>query len=222
MQSQTLMKRCSRRRTNIWLRENSTLQNFVLLLDLFRPFIINTLLFCCFVLGMLLSPLLWPLMCLVLYTLLFLVLDPLLFCRLVVCLHLFFVLDPLMFCHFIESPFSFLVLNPLLSSCLVILLFLVLEFQLFCCRFLCLVYFFILDLHILEHSNNPCQMSLGLACQPALQSLFVRFRHPTHIIRTIGSTYTIRPIPMNVSGVSIVRLSTVACWPAIINKMRQT
>ena len=132
----------------------------MLLLDLLRPLILNSPFFHRLVLCPLLCPLLClflhPFLCLLLYLPLFLVLDPLLFCRLVMCPLLFLISDPPLFCSH------------------VMLLFFVTKFQLCCCRFLvCWVYLFFLDLHLLEHSNSPCHISLGSACQPALQSPFV-------------------------------------------------
>lgn len=139
-----------------------------------------------------LCPLLWPL--------LFLILNPPFFCWLVVCLLLFFVLDLPMFCCLIMCSLLFLILDPLLFSCLVIcplwlhlqlfsclvmFLFLVAEFQLFFHHYFCLVYLFLLDLHLLEYSNNPCQINLGSVCQLALQSSFIHFQLLIRIIQII-------------------------------------
>lgn len=72
--------------------------------------------------------------------------------------------------------------------CLVMLLFLIIEFQLFCYCFLCSVYFFFLDFYLLEYSNNLCWISLDPICQLALQSLFVYFWLSAHIIWMIIMT----------------------------------
>lgn len=183
---------------NAQLRKTSDSQNFVLLLNLFCLFILNSSLFCYLVLYLLLCPLL--------------------------CLLLFFILDSPLFYCLIVYLLLFLVLDLPLFYCLVIcpLLFFVAEFQFFYHRFLCLVYLFFLDLYLSEHSNNPYQRSLGPACQPALQSPFVHSRFLIRIIRTIIAACTIRPIITNASGVLILHSSTLVYWPTIIIKKRRT
>lgn len=120
--------------------------------------------------------------------LLFLILDFLLFFYLFICPLLFFVLDILLFYHFIIYPLLFFCPGSsiILLSCyipvwshlelffsFIILFFFVIKFQLFYCHLVFLVYFFFLDLYFLNYSNNFCQISLSLACQPAMQSLVV-------------------------------------------------
>lgn len=96
-----------------------------------------------------------PLLCPLLWPLLFFVPHLLLFYCLVAC---------------------WLQLHLQLFSYLVMLLFLVAKFQLFCCFFLCLVHLIFLDLYLSKHSNNLCQMSLSSAYQTALQSPFIYSR----------------------------------------------
>lgn len=102
------------------------------------------------------------------------------------CLKFFFFLSPCLVLALIPTPVfclkSFAILSfccvpaPVASAtCLVMLLFFVTEFQLFYCHFFWLVHLFFLDLHLSKYLNNFSQMSLGLACQPALQSTFVYF-----------------------------------------------
>lgn len=97
---------------------------------------------------------------------------------LVIYLLLFLILNPPLFYYLIVYPLR---LHLQLFSCLIILLFLIVEFQLFYC-FLCLVYLFFLHLHLLEYSNNLCQMSFGPAYQLVLQNFFVCSRLLVHTI----------------------------------------
>ena len=94
------------------------------------------------------------------------------------------VLMPALVPTLVPAPFSYPG-SPFFCY-LVMLLFFVAEFQLFCHLFLvCSIQLFLLDLHLLEHSNGPCQMSLGSAYQPALESLFVCSWLLVHTIQLI-------------------------------------
>lgn len=160
------------------LKEKSGLQNFVPLLDLFCFFVLNSSFFNCFILCLLLYPLLYLLLYLFLYLLLcpflFLILDPFLFYCLVLCPILFLVLDPPLFCCLVVCPLR---LDLQLFPYFVMFLFLIAKFQLFYHRFLVYsIYFYLLDFHLLAYSNGLCQMSFGLAYQLILKSFFVCFQ----------------------------------------------
>ena len=177
-------------------------------MDLLCHLVINPPLFRCLVLYLFFCPLL----CLLLYLLLCLLLCPLLYSL------LFFVLNPLLFCCLIVCS---LWLHLKIFLRLVIFLFFVAEFQLFACNFLLyMVYLFFLYLHLSNLSNNPYQMSLRPTYQSALQSLFVYSRLLVYTIWTITMVFIIQTIITNVSEVSRLYSSTLACRPAIMIKKR--
>lgn len=129
-------------RTNVWLREKRDSITFLLLYEL--P-LLALQLFCCLVL------------------LLFLVLDPPLFCHLI--------LDLSLICHL----FLF-ILELLLLYCLTVCPLWFLDLQLLCCPFLCLVQLLlILHLQFLKYSNEPSQINFCAAVQLVLQSHFICF-----------------------------------------------
>lgn len=96
-------------------------------------------------------------------------LGSLLFYYLILCSFWSLILNPLLFCYLI---ICILQLYLQIFSYLVRLLFFPAKFQLFCRCFLYLVYLFFLDFHLLEYLNNLCQIKNISTCQLALQNLF--------------------------------------------------
>lgn len=94
--------------------------------------------------------------------------------------------------------------------------------QLFYCHFLCLINLLLLDLHLLKHSNNLCQINFGPMCKLTLENSFVRSQISAHMIETITMTCRIRLISTNSSWVLILHSSTLVCWLAIMIKKSWT
>ena len=109
-------------------------------------------------------------------------------CHLVVCLLLFLVLNPLLFYRLIICQFW---LHLQFFFCLVILLFFIVELQLFCCCFLCLINLSFLDLYLSKYLNNICQINLGHVYELDLENLFVYSQFSVCTIWTIRTACTI-------------------------------
>lgn len=110
------------------------MQNLILLLNLICVLVQNPLLICCFIVCLFLFLVLdiQLFCCLVIYPLLFPIPDYLMFYQLIICSLLFLILNLLIICCLVGCPFW---LHWQLFFCLIILLFLITEFQLFYCRF---------------------------------------------------------------------------------------